>query len=202
MRGPVESRSEKKGPGVKIAFIGTHGVGKTTLCFELAARIKRLDYTVDLVKEVARDCPLPINEDTTLAAQTWILHTQIAAELASASRHDVVVCDRSVLDNYAYLVNRVDRRKDLDPVIAGWLPSYTTLVKVPIWRSPSFDGVRAVGREFQEAIDRTLEELIERFGVGVLRLENERSDDWTSQVLEHLQLPSRARQVPLFPEEH
>ncbi len=28
---------------MKIAFIGTHGVGKTTLCFELAAALKRLD---------------------------------------------------------------------------------------------------------------------------------------------------------------
>ena len=39
---------------MKIAFIGTHGVGKTTLCYELAAALKRLDLSVDLVKEVAR----------------------------------------------------------------------------------------------------------------------------------------------------
>jgi len=40
---------------VKIAFIGSHGVGKTTLCFDLASRLKRLDMGVDIVKEVARD---------------------------------------------------------------------------------------------------------------------------------------------------
>ena len=34
---------------MKIAFIGTHGVGKTTLCFDLAARLKRLDHGVDIV---------------------------------------------------------------------------------------------------------------------------------------------------------
>jgi signal recognition particle GTPase len=39
---------------LKVAFIGTHGVGKTTLCFELAARLKWMDYRVDMVKEVAR----------------------------------------------------------------------------------------------------------------------------------------------------
>ena len=43
---------------MKVAFIGTHGVGKTTLCFDLAARMKRLDLSVDIVKEVARQCQI------------------------------------------------------------------------------------------------------------------------------------------------
>lgn len=100
---------------MKIALIGTHGVGKTTLCFDLAARLKRLDRGVHLVTEVARDCPLPINRDTTLDAQTWILHTQCAREIAGEASGDVVVCDRSVLDNYAYLVHALGRRPELDP---------------------------------------------------------------------------------------
>lgn len=62
----------------KIAFIGTHGVGKTTLCYGLAARLKARDVSLEIVHEVARRCPLPINEATTVAAQAWILHTQIA----------------------------------------------------------------------------------------------------------------------------
>ena len=71
-------------PRLKVAFVGTHGVGKTTLCFELAAQLKRLDLGVDIVKEVARRCPLPINAVTTYDAQAWILHTQIAEEIAAA----------------------------------------------------------------------------------------------------------------------
>ena len=47
---------------MKIAFIGTHGVGKTTLCYDLAAALKKRDLTVELVREVARECPLPINQ--------------------------------------------------------------------------------------------------------------------------------------------
>jgi len=65
----------------KIAFIGSHGVGKTTLCYGLAARLKARDVSLDIVGEVARRCPLPINRATTTAAQAWILHTQIAEEL-------------------------------------------------------------------------------------------------------------------------
>src|SRR5678815_4713243 len=97
---------------LKVAFVGSHGVGKTTLCYDLASQLKRLDLGVDLVKEVARRCPLPINEETTLDAQAWILHTQMAEEIAAAATYEVVVCDRSVLDNYAYLVARVGRRPE------------------------------------------------------------------------------------------
>jgi len=186
---------------LKIAFIGTHGVGKTTLCYDLAARLKRLDYTVELVKEVARTCPLPINRDTTLDAQSWILHTQIAEELAAQSGHETVVCDRSVLDNYAYLVHRLGRRPELDPLVASWLSTYSGLIKIPLWRPPRYDGVRDVGRDFQEAIDRVLDELILAFGVDVVRLTAPPGPHWADTVLEQLDLPVRAEQVPLFPED-
>ena len=52
----------------KLAFIGSHGVGKTTLCYGLAARLKVRDISLDVVHEVARRCPLPINEETGVAA--------------------------------------------------------------------------------------------------------------------------------------
>ena len=58
---------------MKIAFIGTHGVGKATLCYDLAALLKRQGIDADIVKEVARLSPLPINRQTSLEAQTWIL---------------------------------------------------------------------------------------------------------------------------------
>ena len=55
---------------MKVAFIGTHGVGKTTLCYDLAAALKKRDLTVELVREVARECPLPINRETTCLLYT------------------------------------------------------------------------------------------------------------------------------------
>jgi GTPase SAR1 family protein len=70
----------------KIALIGSHGVGKTTLCFGLAARLKERDISLDVVHEVARRCPLPINEETGVASESWILHTQIAEELIAQAR--------------------------------------------------------------------------------------------------------------------
>src|SRR4026208_1924762 len=134
---------------LKVAFVGSHGVGKTTLCYDLASQLKRLDIGVDLVKEVARRCPLPINEETTPDAPAWILHTQVAEEVRAGGEggggggYEVVVWDRSVLDNYAYLVARVGQRPELDPLVRSWIRSYDALFKVPVLDAPSFDGTRA-----------------------------------------------------------
>ncbi len=183
---------------LKVAFVGTHGVGKTTLCFDLASQLKRLDLGVDLVKEVARRCPLPINEETTRDAQAWILHTQIAEELATQALNEVVICDRSVLDNYAYLVAKTGRRPELDPLVGAWIKTYDALFKVPILGVPSFDGTRAVSPTFQVEIDDTIDELITAFGVEVIRLGPADRNGWIPTVMNTLGMPSHPPQIDLF----
>jgi len=183
---------------MKIALIGTHGVGKTTLCFELAAKLKRLDLGVDLVKEVARDCPLPINRDTTLDAQSWILHAQCAREIAAAAASDVVVCDRSVLDNYAYLVHALGRRPDLDPWVKRWCGTYGALFKVPLWQPPSFDGTRDTDLVFQREVDETIDALIRDFAVNVRTLDPEDPESWADRIVARLGFPTQPPQRSLF----
>ena len=178
--------------------MGSHGVGKTTLCFDVAARLKRLDLGVDLVKEVARSCPLPINKDTTLEAQSWILHTQIAEELAAASRYEVVVCDRSALDNYAYLVHQVGRRPEYDALIREWMGSYQALFKVPILNPPSFDGTRDTSGTFQLEIDRLIDQLLEELQVPHNRLEPGDRDGWVDTVVEVVGFPLEPPQIDIF----
>ena len=183
---------------MKIAFIGTHGVGKTTLCFDVAARLKRLDLAVDLVKEVARACPLPINRDTTLEAQAWILHSQVAEEIAATARYQVVVCDRSVLDNYAYLVHRVGRRPEYEELVRSWMSTYQGLFKVPIIHEPSFDGTRDLSTAFQGEVDQVIDELLETLGVACHRLDPDDRGGWVDAVLRGVGLPLSPPQIDIF----
>jgi predicted ATPase len=184
---------------VKIAFIGSHGVGKTTLCYDLASRLKRQDRAVDLVKEVARRCPLPINQETTLSAQAWILHTQIADEIAAVAQNDVVICDRSVLDNYAYLVHQAGRLPEYDGLVKEWVGTYDRLFKVPIIDPPTFDGKRDVSRTFQEDIDRVIDRLARELGVTCHLLDPAARDAWVDTVLTASGLPLHPPQIDLFP---
>lgn len=183
---------------MKIAFVGTHGVGKTTLCYELAAWMKKREVRVDMVREVARRCPLPINQQTTLDAQAWILHTQIADEIQLANEQDVVICDRSVLDNYAYLVHRLGPQAPLDDLVGRWMQTYTHLFKVPIVDPPRFDGTRDTNRVFQEAIDAEVERLLARFGISSHRLSPDERPTWIEHVGRAIGELPRQPQLGLF----
>jgi hypothetical protein len=181
---------------VKLAFIGTHGVGKTTLCYDLGAVLKKRGLHVDLVKEVARLSPLPINRKTSLEAQMWILTTQIAEEIRSAVHHEVVVCDRSVLDNYAYLVFAAGRQRWLEPLVNRWMKSYDLLFKVPISGDPSADGVRDTDEFFMRQIDRLVDLLVEERGLPCEKLPGGRREEWPEIVRRRvMSLPALAERL-------
>jgi nicotinamide riboside kinase len=166
----------------KIAFIGSHGVGKTTLCYGLAARLKTRDVSVEVVHEVARRCPLPINEETSVAAQSWILHTQIAEELVARSRYPAVICDRSVLDNYVYLLLSAGRQEGLDALVQSWTLSYDLLVHVPVIEQPSPDGIRSANPAFQLAVEERLRRELAERGVDALHLDPGQRSGWLDEV--------------------
>jgi len=183
---------------LKMAFIGTHGVGKTTLCYGLAARLKAADASLELVREIARRCPLPINEATGVDAQAWILHSQIAAEIAAQSRDPVVLCDRSVLDNYVYLLRAAGPQPGLEELVAHWMKTYDLLVHVPILEAPRADGVRATDPSFQRLIDERLREEIEARGLGALFLDDLPREDWLDRVEAVIHERWRPAQMPLL----
>ena len=169
---------------MKVAFIGTHGVGKTTLCYELAGALKRHGVHVDIVKEVARLSPLPINRKTSLDAQTWILMTQVAEEIRSTAHHQVVVCDRSVLDNYAYMVLACGRQRAIERFVAHWMKTYDLLFKVPMAGAASADGVRDTDEFFMRSIDELVDTLLAEMKVSYEGLSPDARADWAEVVRE------------------
>ena len=187
---------------MKLALIGTHGVGKTTLAYDVCALLKKTGQNVELVAEMVRRCPFAVNEGTTLEAQLWILHAQIAAELEAAQRAATVICDRSVLDNYCYLVNKCGRQAQLEVWLERWLEGYQLLVGVPLVRESIYaegfrqpvltDGFRATDRAFQQRIDALLKELLtdppfDVFAERVLWLDGIQQSQWAETVLHALQ---------------
>ena len=168
---------------MKIAFIGSHGVGKTTLCYDLAGALKRHDFNVDVVKEVARLSPLPVNRQTSLDAQTWILTTQVSEEIRSASRHQVVVCDRSALDNYAYMAFACGRQKPVERFVQWWMKTYDLLFKVPISGAASADGFRDTDEFFMRSIDQLVDTLLQEMKVPHQTLPPGQRDRWIEIVL-------------------
>lgn len=142
-----------------IAITGTHGTGKTTLSFQLAAEYKKLGANVKIIQEVARSCPFPLNEKMTRETALWIYHEHSNKELEACKDHDVVICDRTSFDSFVYaeamklLVDSDIYRERFAAVEC--LEKYDKLYFVRPDESFSLkdDGIRNVDPNFQNEID-------------------------------------------------
>ncbi|HXG91364.1 MAG TPA: AAA family ATPase [Blastocatellia bacterium] len=149
----------------KVALVGTHGVNKTTIAYELAGVMKRKGKTVELLTEIARECPFPLNERATREAYQWIIARQVQLEIEKSPRADILVCDRSVLDNFAYYVRRYGETdkgsQALGAYCRAWMSTYDLLVRCTITHRLEADGFRSTDEEFQRDIDRLCDRLFE-----------------------------------------
>lgn len=160
----------------KIALIGTHDTRKTTKCYAIVGKLKEKGVNAEYLGEIARETRshgFEINEGTTKASQEWILHTQIARELELGTRKDIdiIICDRSVLDNYMYYVNSFGYNPSLDVLVRDWVKSYDLLFKLPIRKNKSRNGdpVRATDPKFQRKIDKLVGGILSDWDIPFVR---------------------------------
>lgn len=164
---------------LKIGILGSHDTGKTTLAFALCSGLKSKHLFVGLVEESVRECPFPINEMTNFLSQYWILNSQINYEIQKHTKFNVIVTDRTVIDNYAYAVRasrmkRIDR-DDLEILrikSQHWAKTYDFLfyTKIPKKKLED-DGFRSTAKAFQIEIDKIIKELILDWKLQVTELD-------------------------------
>jgi len=146
----------------KIAFIGSHGIRKTSALLAFAAVVQRAGRSVELGREVVRDNPLGINERATGEAQLWVLVSQIRQELELARKADVLATDRGVMDNYAYYLRAnggVDRF-DVEPLVKRWCDTYDLVVRLLPDIKLQADGVRSTNDAFRDEVEAILDDVL------------------------------------------
>jgi nicotinamide riboside kinase len=147
------------GRHAKIAFIGSHSVRKSNAVHAFASTIGRAGRSVEVGREVVRFNPLGLNEGATAEAQLWVLMTQVQQELELASRAEVLVTDRSVVDNFAYYL-RVTGGEDpfgVGPLIRRWAATYDLSVRLLPDVGLLADGVRSTSDTFRDEIEAILD---------------------------------------------
>lgn len=144
----------------KIAFIGSHGIRKTTAAHGFASVIQRAGRSVEYGREVVRDNPLGFNESATGAAQLWVLVSQIRQELELAPKADVLVLDRGVMDNFAYYLRacRGEDLFDIAPLVRRWSETYDLVVRLLPDIELRADGVRSTNDTFRDEIEAILDD--------------------------------------------
>ena len=65
----------------KIAFMGAHSSAKTTTVNRMATVLRDMGYVIEVVTEVAKDCPMPINKQGSFDAQLWMIQEQARKEM-------------------------------------------------------------------------------------------------------------------------
>lgn len=151
---------------MKIALIGTHGTGKSTIVYDLVNKLKRKEVNAEPLREVARDCPFPINENTSKESQEWIILQQYLEELKEEKRDDLVVCDRSVMDGYVYYYRAFGRNELLEKFVEEKIKGYDQIWKVPLEFSKlNPDGMRSTDKDFQIEIDKKFDEILDSLGI-------------------------------------
>ena len=146
----------------KIAFIGSHSVRKSNAVHAFASTIGRAGRSVEVGREVVRFNPLGLNEGATAEAQLWVLMAQVQQELELARRADVLVTDRSVVDNFAYYL-RVTGGEDpfgVEPLVRRWAGSYDLSVRLLPDVGLQADGVRSTNDAFRDEIEAILDRIL------------------------------------------
>jgi nicotinamide riboside kinase len=146
----------------KIAFIGSHSVRKTNAVHAFASTIGRAGRSVEVAREVVRFNPLGLNEGATPEAQLWVLMAQIQQELELRHRAEVLVTDRSVVDNFAYFLRVTDGADPfgVEPLIRGWATTYDLFVRLLPDVALQADGVRSTSHAFRDEIEVILDRII------------------------------------------
>ena len=164
--------------GMKIAFIGSHGVGKTGLAWTLAGYLKKEGHSVELLPEAVRiiaDRGEKINESSTEKAQNLILKKQMQFEEYYSVKYEIIVCDRAVIDNFIYLLRILKNKKMKKDELDKKIRYYEKLIKNHLEKSPydyifyvpvskntfnKTDAYRSKSVEFRNEIDSMLSDYL------------------------------------------
>jgi len=135
---------------MKIAIVGAHGVGKTTLAKALA---KDLDFK--LVPDTAAEAfhkGFAVNEETPIENQFWILCKSLEYEREAK---DNFIADKALYDNIIYSRHIFSDRSVLKIIEDIVLKNahYDLLLYIPI-EIPLEDDGRSMDTKFQEKIDK------------------------------------------------
>ena len=158
---------------MKIAIIGTHSTGKTTILENLSDYFRELGKEVITLPEYARLCPFPINENTTLEAQKWILLSQITEENKIDHKDKILLSDRGTIDNFAYLyrIGQSEAIENFERCAVAHMKTYDFVFKTQkLSLAAKEDGIRTTDLEFRDMIDRLISHLLMKHSIKYLNL--------------------------------
>lgn len=165
---------------MRIAVVGAHGTGKTTVCREIA-QILKYNYIPDIVAEAFR-LKFTINEETPPESQFWILSKQLELE---RNTPESWVMEKSLWDNVIYGSFSIKDKEVLSVIqkIVDANAKYDFVFYLPIEFPISDDGLRSLNVDFQRFVDQQLLEYLSKHKIKYHKLTGD-IDNRVNQAIE------------------
>lgn len=156
---------------MKIALVGTHSTGKTSLLNEFTSRTS---YRVYVIVETARkiiERGFPMGKDAHVDSYINYVNDQIRAELLfNPARYDILISDRTILDTLCYArINAQIPRPTIPTYLLEMLESVWLLEKemfdlhiyIPIEFELVKDGIRDEDEQYRVAVSNEIKKLLD-----------------------------------------
>jgi hypothetical protein len=167
---------------MKIGISGTFGIGKTEIASELVTACRTIkNLSIEFIVDTARTCPEHIRRNS-LKAQMWIMYCQITREIDAEHKplgrgddKKLIVCDTTVLDNYAYALywsqhaypqnNKLKGMALLKNTMLYWITTYDHIFYIKSNTSCLLSniGFESALSLYQESIDIIIRQTIEKY---------------------------------------
>lgn len=147
----------------KIAIMGAHGSGKSTLIKKIHAQYGKISITVT---DVARVCPKLVGSNSNIDAQQWIMEHQLALESIMERNQMPVLFDNCSLGHLAYFCFWGGDAKIFRQQVVESMRTFDRILLLP--PNPSFlyyDGLRPTNIDFQKAIFRTQLQMLSEWNI-------------------------------------
>lgn len=154
-----------------IALIGSHGTGKTTL-LEAFKRVRPEYVVTDGSSRLVRRFNDEIGTKLSKRDEQLLINRISDVQWPNEVGAELLIQTRTPLDHYAYskALGYDDYAEERLELFKGSNHRAVKFFYIPIEFEPADDGVRYLGREFQEEIDESLKKLISAFDIPAITL--------------------------------
>lgn len=159
---------------MKLAYSGTQGTGKTLSTYQAVLDLKHThsDKSICAMNEIIRECPFPINAESTNTTQMWAATNQISKEIELCEKYDIVVCDRTIIDCLAYsIVYGLDEvTTSIAHLSFEWCKTYDSIFFKTIKENPYNydDGVRNTNENLRNDVEKVMLDLYKQAQIDII----------------------------------
>jgi len=189
----------------KIALTGAHGTGKSTLAHAAFSSVQhscKAAWTPEvprLFTDELGDATRFRRKNNSFGWQTLIVARQIEIESSAHRETEILICDRTVVDHWAYTQIlfpeqcRTQEGAAWRSIVGRWVKTYDLIVRLPIEFQVKDGGTRESDIDFQNNVDQMIQDLYREFGISVTTIGGSLSlrIETLSSMIHRLRLPQQ-----------